>query len=49
MDDLIAELYQSPKMIITTDDLALIWQKNNRNNLKADAGFMLKNYISVMN
>lgn len=42
MDNLIAKIYQSPKTVLTIKDLALIWQENNSNNLKAKASYYVK-------
>ncbi|MDO8490120.1 MAG: hypothetical protein Q7S47_01745 [bacterium] len=42
MDNLIAKLYQSPKTILTTKDLALIWQENDKNNLNAKSAYYVK-------
>lgn len=39
MDSLIAKLYQSPKTILTSKDLGLIWQETNKNNLKAKIAY----------
>lgn len=38
----IAKLYQSPKTILATKDLALIWQENNANNLKSKIAYYVK-------
>ena len=32
-DNLIAKLYESPKTILTTKDIALIWEETNNLNL----------------
>ena len=42
MDNLIAKLYQSSKTVLTTKDLALIWEETNQNNLKAKIGYYVK-------
>lgn len=42
MDSLIAKLYQSPKTILTSKDLALLWEETNAANLKG------KNYQSAL-
>lgn len=42
MDNLIAKLYQSSKTILTNKDIALIWQENNQNNLKAKISYYVK-------
>ena len=42
MDSLVAKLYQSSKTVLTTRDLALIWQETNPNNLKAKITYYVK-------
>ncbi|MBU0546862.1 MAG: hypothetical protein V1910_01960 [bacterium] len=42
MDSLIAKLYQSPKTILTTKDLALLWEETNPFNLKSKIGYYAK-------
>lgn len=42
MDNLIAILYQSPKTILTSKDLALLWGETNRNNLKSKISYYVK-------
>ncbi len=42
MDSLIAKLYQSSKTILTSKDLALIWQQTNPNNLKSKIAYYVK-------
>lgn len=42
MDNLVAKLYQSPKTIFTNKDIALIWQENNSDNLKAKISYYVK-------
>ncbi len=42
MDNLIAKVYQSKKTILTTKDLALIWQETNKNNLKSKIAYYVK-------
>lgn len=42
MDGLVAKLYQSSKTVLTSKDLALIWQESNRNNLKAKIAYYVK-------
>ena len=39
---LIAKLYQSPKTILTTKDLALLWEETNSINLKSKIGYYAK-------
>lgn len=38
----IAKLYQSPKTVLSTRDIALIWQENNPNNLKSKIAHYVK-------
>lgn len=45
MENLIAKLYQSPKTVLTIKDLALIWEENNVNNLKAKTSYYTKRGI----
>ncbi len=47
MDNLIAKLYQSPKTIITTKDLALLWGETNAINLKSKIGYYAKQGVLV--
>jgi predicted transcriptional regulator of viral defense system len=42
MDSLIAKLYQSNKTILTSKDLALIWQINNEESLHAKTSYYVK-------
>ncbi len=42
MDNLIAKLYQSAKTILTSKDLALIWEETNQNNLKSKIAYYVK-------
>ena len=42
MDSLIAKLYQSSKTILTTKDLALLWEETNPINLKSKIGYYAK-------
>ena len=42
MDGLIAKLYKSPKTILTTKDLALLWEETNSINLKSKIGYYAK-------
>ena len=42
MDSLIAKLYQSPKTVLTTKDLALIWEETNQINLKSKISYYVK-------
>lgn len=47
MDYSAAKIYKFPKTIITTKDLALIWQKNDRNNLKAMISYYVKRGVLI--
>jgi len=47
MDNLIAKVYQSKKTVLTTKDLALIWQETNRNNLKAKTAYYVKQGVLI--
>lgn len=42
MDNLIAKLYQSSKTVLTTKDLALIWEETNPVNLKNKISYYAK-------
>jgi len=42
MDSLIAKLYQSPKTVLTSKELALLWRETNQNNLKAKTAYYVK-------
>ncbi|MDD3940505.1 MAG: hypothetical protein PHQ01_02940 [Candidatus Pacebacteria bacterium] len=42
MDSLIAKLYQSPKTILTSKDLALIWQINNEESLYSKTAYYVR-------
>ncbi len=42
MDSLLAKLYQSSKTVLTTKDLALIWEETNPSNLKSKIGYYVK-------
>ena len=42
MDNRVAKLFQSPKTVLTSQDLALIWQEKNLNNLKARVAYYIK-------
>mgnify|MGYP001570355057 FL=1 len=41
-DNLIAKLYQSPKTILTTKDIALIWEETNTANLLSKIKYYAK-------
>ncbi|MFA6551682.1 MAG: hypothetical protein WCV41_04100 [Patescibacteria group bacterium] len=47
MDSLIAKLYQSPKTVLTNEELALIWQENNKDNLNAKVSYYTKQNILI--
>jgi len=47
MDSLIAKLYQSPKTIFTTKDLALLWEETNSINLKSKIGYYVKQGVLI--
>jgi len=47
MDNLITKLYQSPKTILTTKDLALIWEETKQNNLKAKIAYYVKRGVLI--
>lgn len=42
MDSLLTKLYQSSKTVLTTKDLALIWEETNPSNLKSKIGYYVK-------
>ncbi|MBI5207058.1 MAG: hypothetical protein HY934_04625 [Candidatus Firestonebacteria bacterium] len=42
MNNLIVKLYQIPKIVLTTKDIALIWHENNPNNLKSKISYYVK-------
>lgn len=42
MDSLIAKLYKSPKTILSSQDLALIWQENDKESLYAKTAYYVK-------
>lgn len=42
MENPIAKLYQSPKTVLTSKDLALLWQETNPAKLKAKAAYYVK-------
>lgn len=47
MDSLTAKLYKSSKTVLTTRDLALIWQETNQNNLKAKIAYYVKQSVLI--
>lgn len=42
MDNLTAKIYQSPKTVLTNKDLALLWEENRPDNLKAKIAYYVK-------
>jgi len=42
MSTLIADLYQSPKTILTTKDLALLWRESDKSKLNAKIAYYVK-------
>lgn len=42
MDNLVAKLYQTPKTVLTTKDLSLIWRETSQNNLKAKIAYYIR-------
>ncbi len=42
MDNLIAKLYQSPKIILSNKELALIWGENDQTKLNAKTAYYVK-------
>lgn len=42
MPNLLAQLYQIPKKILTTKDIALIWQETNKDRLKSKISYYVK-------
>jgi len=47
MSRLIAKLYQSPKTILTSKDLALLWQESDRVRLNAKIAYYIKQKILI--
>lgn len=47
MDTLIVKLYQHHKTILTSRDLALIWQETNTDNLKAKVAYYIKQKVLI--
>ncbi len=45
MDNQIAKIYKSSKTIFSNKDLALLWQENNANNLKAKSSYYARKNI----
>ena len=43
MDNLLLKLYQSPKTVLTTKEIALLWKERNKNNLKSKIFYYVKN------
>lgn len=42
MDNILLKLYQSPKTILTTKEIALLWKERNKNNLKSKIAYYVK-------
>lgn len=42
MDDAITKLYKSSKQVLTTNDLALVWDERNKDNLKSKISYYVK-------
>ena len=42
MDNLLLKLYQSPKTVLTTKEIALLWEERNKNNLKSKIFYYVK-------
>lgn len=42
MDNLLLKLYQSPKTVLTTKEIALLWKERNKNNLKSKIFYYVK-------
>ena len=42
MDNLLLKLYQSPKTVLTTKEIALLWKERNKNNLKSKISYYVK-------
>lgn len=47
MKSLAVKLYQSSKTVLTTKDLALIWQETNSDNLKAKIAYYVKRGVLI--
>lgn len=47
MDNTLAKLFQSPKTVFTSKELALIWNETSQNNLKAKIYYYVKNRALV--
>ncbi len=47
MDNIIAKLYASQKTVVTTEDLAMLWEENNPNNLKAKIAYYVKQGLLI--
>ncbi|MBI4975700.1 hypothetical protein HZC20_03405 [Candidatus Peregrinibacteria bacterium] len=47
MANLTARLYKHSKTILTTKDLALIWEETNKNNLKTKIAYYVKKNVLV--
>ncbi len=47
MDNLITKLYKSPKTILSTKDLALIWQNSNKESLYNKIAYYVKKGVLI--
>src|SRR3989338_4060160 len=47
MDNRISKLYQTAKTVLTTKDLALLWQETNPGNLKAAIAYYAKRGVLI--
>lgn len=47
MDNLVAKLYQFQKTVLTTKDIALIWQETNQVNLKAKIAYYVNQGVLI--
>ena len=42
MDNLLIKLYQSPKTVLTTKDIAILWKEKDKDNLKSKIAYYAK-------
>ncbi len=42
-DNLLVKLYQSPKTVFTTKDIALLWEENEYNKIRSKVAYYVKN------
>ncbi len=47
MDRLIIKLYQSPKTILNSRDISLIWQETNQNNFKSKISYYVRKNLLI--